>query len=83
MANNAAAFFAGLGEGFLDGKDKQKKDARQKKLDDQADAEFEARQKDRALVEKERQAVAEAGVPLAVNENAATLDASGKPVQWA
>lgn len=70
MANNAAAFFAGLGEGFLDGKDKQKKDARQKKLDDQADAEFQARQEDRQADKSKRRAVAAAGATVDVEQGA-------------
>lgn len=82
MSRNAIAFIAGLGTGMIKQREREKDDARQAKKDAQDDALFTANMDDINQKKKERDALAEAGKPIVVNANAATLDTSGKPVVY-
>ncbi|MBX3653184.1 MAG: hypothetical protein KF686_03300 [Ramlibacter sp.] len=79
---NAVAFIAGLGSGILGGIEKNKQEDRQKKLDARSDQEFDWKKGEQEQKERARKAVADAAQPVTVNENAATLDVSGKPVLY-
>lgn len=70
MGNAVAAFFTGLGGGYLDGKDAMERKARQKKLDDQQDLEFKHRNDARAREDAERKVIAEAGAGAATPDEA-------------
>ena len=82
MASSAIAFLAGLGTGYLNQTEKEKERERQAKLDqitfDKADRDTEQYKKDKA----DKANLAAAFKPATVNEQAATLDTSGKPVLY-
>jgi hypothetical protein len=82
MANNALAFVAGLGTGYLSSKEREKDRARQEKKDAQDQELHDARMHEINKTKKRDEALAKAYQETTVNEGAVTLDISGKPVVY-
>jgi hypothetical protein len=64
--SKVAAFFTGLGQGYMQGKENLERKAREKKRDEREDEEYEAKRKDRKRQEDERQALVTAARPVEV-----------------
>ena len=82
MSNNALAFVAGLGTGFIKTKADMKERERQAKKDAQDEELHSARMYELNTGKKREEALAKAYEGTTVNEGAVTLDVSGKPVVY-
>lgn len=76
------AFAVGMGGGYLNAQRQNKLDADRTEDRDMRKQEFDARMGEVNEKKQTRMGLADAARPAAVNENAATLDASGKPVVY-
>ncbi len=73
---------AGLGTGYLNAKEKEKDRERQAKKDAQDGEAHDARMYEANKSRRKDEVIAEAHKPTTVNENAVTLDVSGKPALY-